>query len=188
MGLAIALAPLERAFGIEAVHVTTMQAISGAGYAGVASYAILDNVIPYIGGGEEEKIETEPRKILGGWNDDRFADAPMKISAQVNRVPTIDGHLMTISAKLRKQASLDDVRAAHRVLHRRAAAPRTSVRAASVRSTSSTRPIARSRASTATASTAWPSPSAASAPAPSSTSASSRSCTTPSAAPPARRF
>ncbi|HUR79462.1 MAG TPA: aspartate-semialdehyde dehydrogenase [Thermoanaerobaculia bacterium] len=112
MGLAIALAPLERAFGVEAVHVTTMQAISGAGYAGVASYAILDNVIPYIGGSEEEKIETEPRKILGRWKDGKFADAPMTISAQVNRVPTIDGHLMTVSAKLRERAGLRDVRAA----------------------------------------------------------------------------
>ena len=112
MGLAIALAPLDRAFGVEAVHVTTMQAISGAGYAGVASYAILDNVIPYIGGGEEEKIESEPRKILGRWADGRFADAPMTISAQVNRVPTIDGHLMTVSAKFREPAELRDVRAA----------------------------------------------------------------------------
>ncbi|MDP9191384.1 MAG: aspartate-semialdehyde dehydrogenase [Acidobacteriota bacterium] len=112
MGMAIALAPIEQQFGIEAVHVTTMQAISGAGYAGVASYAILDNVIPYIGGGEEEKIETEPRKILGTWTDNKFTDAPMKISAQVNRVPTIDGHLMTISASLREKASLDDIRGA----------------------------------------------------------------------------
>jgi aspartate-semialdehyde dehydrogenase len=112
MGLAIALAPLHRAFGIEAVHVTTMQAISGAGYAGVPSYAILDNVIPYIGGGEEEKIEIEPRKILGDWSDGKFTDAPIAISAQVNRVPTIDGHLMTISAKLRHKASFDVIREA----------------------------------------------------------------------------
>lgn len=110
MGLAIALAPIHRAFGLEAVHVTTMQAISGAGYAGVASYAILDNVIPYIGGGEEEKIEAEPRKILGDWANGRFADAPITFSAQVNRVPTIDGHLMTISAKLQHKASLDAIR------------------------------------------------------------------------------
>jgi aspartate-semialdehyde dehydrogenase len=110
MGLAIALAPIHRAFGLEAVHVTTMQAISGAGYAGVASYAILDNVIPYIGGGEEEKIEAEPRKILGDWTNGKFADAPITISAQVNRVPTIDGHLMTVSAKLRHKASLDAIR------------------------------------------------------------------------------
>jgi aspartate-semialdehyde dehydrogenase len=110
MGLAIALAPLERAFGVEAVHVTTMQAISGAGYAGVPSYAILDNVIPYIGGGEEEKIEAEPRKILGAWRDGKFHDASIVISAQVNRVPTIDGHLMTASVKLRGNTSISDVR------------------------------------------------------------------------------
>ncbi|MDQ3281495.1 MAG: aspartate-semialdehyde dehydrogenase [Acidobacteriota bacterium] len=110
MGLAIALAPIHRAFGVDAVHVTTMQAISGAGYAGVPSYAILDNVIPYIGGGEEDKVEIEPRKILGDWSNGRFTDAPMRISAQVNRVPTIDGHLMTVSAKLRERASIDDVR------------------------------------------------------------------------------
>jgi aspartate-semialdehyde dehydrogenase len=101
IGLALAIAPIERRFGIDQLHVTTMQAISGAGYAGVSSYAILDNVIPFIGGGEEEKIETEPRKILGLFKNDRFIDAPFRISAQVNRVPTIDGHLMTISMKLR---------------------------------------------------------------------------------------
>jgi aspartate-semialdehyde dehydrogenase len=111
VGLAMALAPLERAFGIDKVHVTTMQAISGAGYAGVASYAILDNVIPFIGGGEEDKIEKEPRKILGKWSS-KFEDAPMTISAQVNRVPTIDGHLMTISLKLKKNASIEDIRSA----------------------------------------------------------------------------
>jgi aspartate-semialdehyde dehydrogenase len=102
IGLALAIAPIERRFGIDQLHVTTMQAISGAGYAGVSSYAILDNVIPFIGGGEEEKIESEPRKILGRWEDGRFIDAPLRISAQVNRVPTIDGHLMTISLKLRE--------------------------------------------------------------------------------------
>jgi aspartate-semialdehyde dehydrogenase len=100
IGLALAIAPIERRFGIDQLHVTTMQAISGAGYAGVSSYAILDNVIPFIGD-EEEKIETEPRKILGRWEDGRFIDAQFRISAQVNRVPTIDGHLMTISMKLR---------------------------------------------------------------------------------------
>ena len=111
VGLAMALAPLERQFGIEKVQVTTMQAISGAGYAGVASYAILDNVIPFIGGGEEDKIEKEPRKILGRWSSG-FEDAPLTISAQVNRVPTIDGHLMTISLELRNGASIDEIRAA----------------------------------------------------------------------------
>ncbi|HEY3055828.1 MAG TPA: aspartate-semialdehyde dehydrogenase [Thermoanaerobaculia bacterium] len=100
IGLAMAIAPIERLYGIDEIHVTTMQAISGAGYAGVASYAILDNVIPFIGGGEEEKIETEPRKILGRWANGRFENASFRISAQVNRVPTIDGHLMTISLSL----------------------------------------------------------------------------------------
>ncbi|HEX9986751.1 MAG TPA: aspartate-semialdehyde dehydrogenase [Thermoanaerobaculia bacterium] len=99
VGLAMAIAPLHRAWGVEQLHVSTMQAISGAGFAGVASYAILDNVIPYISG-EEEKIETEPRKILGKWEGGRFVDAPFRISAQTNRVATIDGHLMTISLRL----------------------------------------------------------------------------------------
>jgi len=114
VGLAMAIAPIERLYGIEQLHVTTMQAISGAGYAGVASYAILDNVIPYIGGGEEQKIEAEPRKILGRWENDRFVDAPFRISAQVNRVPTIDGHLMTISLGVRNRnvVNLDHVREA----------------------------------------------------------------------------
>jgi len=112
IGLAMALAPLERTFGVDQVHVTTMQAITGAGFSGVDSYAILDNVIPFIGGGEEDKIEKEPRKILGKWDGARHVDAPITISAQVNRVPTIDGHLMTISVKLRNQASIEDVRAA----------------------------------------------------------------------------
>ena len=103
VGLAMAIAPIERAFGIDQMHVTTMQAISGAGFAGVAAYAIVDNVIPFIGGGEEEKIETEPRKILGAWDGERFVDAPFRISAQVNRVPVIDGHSMTISFSLRNR-------------------------------------------------------------------------------------
>jgi len=100
MGLALAIAPIERLIGIDQLHVTTMQAVSGAGYNGVASYAILDNVIPFISG-EEEKIESEPRKILGRWNGESFIDAPIRISAQTNRVPVVDGHLMTISMKLR---------------------------------------------------------------------------------------
>jgi aspartate-semialdehyde dehydrogenase len=110
IGLAMAIAPLERKWGIEQLHTTTMQAISGAGYAGVSSYAILDNVIPYISG-EEEKIETEPRKILGNWENGRFVPAPFRISAQTNRVPVIDGHLMTISLKFRgAKPSLEEIR------------------------------------------------------------------------------
>ncbi|HEX6179057.1 MAG TPA: aspartate-semialdehyde dehydrogenase [Thermoanaerobaculia bacterium] len=102
VGLAMALAPVEKLYGVDQVHVTTMQAISGAGYAGVTSYTILDNVVPYISG-EEDKIESEPRKILGRWDGERFTPASMRISAQVNRVPTIDGHLMTISLSLRNR-------------------------------------------------------------------------------------
>ncbi len=109
VGLAMAIAPIERLYGIDRLHVTTMQAISGAGYSGVASYAILDNVIPYIGGGEEEKIESEPRKILGRWTKEGFENAAFRISAQVNRVPTIDGHLMTISLALRNRDELKKV-------------------------------------------------------------------------------
>lgn len=104
MGLALAIAPIEKKWGIDQLHVTTMQAISGAGYAGVTAYQILDNVIPYISG-EEEKIETEPRKILGRWTGERFEDAPLRISAQTNRVATIDGHLMTISLSLRERGA-----------------------------------------------------------------------------------
>src|SRR5262249_38832539 len=108
MGLALAIAPIERLCGIEQMFVTTMQAVSGAGYNGVASYAILDNVTPYISG-EEEKIESEPQKILGRWDGQRFVPAAMKISAQTNRVPTIDGHLMTIAFGVRRAASREEL-------------------------------------------------------------------------------
>lgn len=111
IGLAIALAPIERAFGVDTVIVTTMQAISGAGYAGVASYAILDNVVPFISG-EEPKVEAEPRKILGSWDGSSFKDAGMTISAQTTRVPTIDGHLMAMSLKTKQRASVDEIRRA----------------------------------------------------------------------------
>lgn len=109
IGLAMAIAPIERLCGIKQLHVTTMQAISGAGYAGVPSYAILDNVIPFIDG-EERKVETEPRKILGSWNGESFTDADFRISAQTNRVPTIDGHLMTISLSVADQVSMAEIR------------------------------------------------------------------------------
>ena len=114
MGLALAIAPIEQRWGIDQLHVTTMQAVSGAGWYGVTSLAILDNVIPYISG-EEEKIEIEPRKILGAWDGERFVYAPMRISAQTNRVPTIDGHLMTISlAVMHDVPSLDEIKDALR--------------------------------------------------------------------------
>ncbi|MEO8218649.1 MAG: aspartate-semialdehyde dehydrogenase [Acidobacteriota bacterium] len=96
VGLTMAIAPIDRLLGISALHVTTMQAISGAGYSGVSSYAILDNVVPFIGD-EEKKIESEPQRILGNWTGQHFQDAVFTISAQANRVAVIDGHLMTIS-------------------------------------------------------------------------------------------
>jgi len=102
--LAMALAPL-RAFGVRRVNVTTMQAVSGAGYPGVPSLDILGNLIPFIGGGEEEKIETETLKILGE------ADTPYSavVSAQVNRVPVIDGHTMTVSLELESRPDVSAV-------------------------------------------------------------------------------
>ncbi len=106
IGLALALAPIERQHGIETVQVTTMQAISGAGYSGVSSFQILDNVVPYISG-EEDKIETEPLKIFGLWEDGAFRDREMTISAQANRVPVIDGHMICISFRY---VNSDDLR------------------------------------------------------------------------------
>ncbi len=86
VGLAMVLAPLHREFGIESCVVTTMQALSGAGYPGVPSLDGLANVIPFIDG-EEEKIEREPKKILGTLTGNRVTDADFPISVSVNRVP-----------------------------------------------------------------------------------------------------
>jgi aspartate-semialdehyde dehydrogenase len=107
--LAMALAPL-RSFGVSRVNVTTMQAVSGAGYPGVPSLDILGNLIPFIGGGEEEKIETETLKILG----DAERRHPAVVSAQVNRVPVIDGHTMTVSVELESRPDVSDVAEAMR--------------------------------------------------------------------------
>jgi aspartate-semialdehyde dehydrogenase len=103
-GLAMALKPLHDAFELEAVHVVTMQALSGAGYPGVPSLDIMDNVIPFIGG-EEAKMELEPLKILGSFAGGEFKYADFKISAACNRVPVLDGHLEAVSVKLKKPAS-----------------------------------------------------------------------------------
>jgi aspartate-semialdehyde dehydrogenase len=112
--LAMALAPLRR-FGVRRVSVTTMQAVSGAGYPGVPSLDIVGNVIPFIGGGEEEKIETETLKILG--EADRFH--PAVVSAQVNRVPVVDGHTMTVSVELEARPDAADVAGALRTFRGR---------------------------------------------------------------------
>lgn len=108
VALAMALAPLERAFGVQAVMVTTMQAISGAGYPGVPSLDIIDNVIPFIGG-EESKVETEPLKILGRFENGTITFAGMKISAQCHRVNVQDGHLLALAVKLKRQATKEEV-------------------------------------------------------------------------------
>lgn len=107
--LVMALKPLQEAFGVRKVLVTTMQAISGAGYPGVPSYDILDNVIPFIGG-EEEKLESETQKMLGAWSESAgFSDAPITVSAHCNRVPTREGHLETASVELGREVGFEEV-------------------------------------------------------------------------------
>jgi aspartate-semialdehyde dehydrogenase len=103
--LATALAPL-RQFALRSVVVSTMQAVSGAGYPGVPSLDILGNVIPFIGG-EEEKVESETLKILGA--DGGRSPHPAVVSAHTNRVPVIDGHTMTVSVDLQEDPELDDL-------------------------------------------------------------------------------
>ena len=104
IGLALALAPLERAFGVVRSHVVTLQALSGAGLAGVASLDAVDNVLPWIAG-EEEKLEAETRKIFGT----RDAPHAQLVSAQCNRVPVIDGHLLSVSVELQRPATHDEL-------------------------------------------------------------------------------
>ncbi len=109
IAMVLALKPLQDAFGINTVIVTTLQALSGAGYPGVPSLDILDNVIPYIGG-EEMKMESETQKLLGTLRDGHFEDARIKVSASCNRVATTDGHLECVSVGLdRKPVSIDEV-------------------------------------------------------------------------------
>ncbi|MGB2589390.1 MAG: aspartate-semialdehyde dehydrogenase [Candidatus Acidiferrum sp.] len=112
-GLVLVLKPLADVFGLEKIFVVTMQAISGAGYPGVASMDIQANVVPFIGG-EEEKMESEPQKLLGKWDGSRFIDAGLGISAHCNRVPVIEGHLESVSLSLKKIACLNEVREALR--------------------------------------------------------------------------
>lgn len=101
-GLAIALKPLHTAFGVKKVFVTTMQAVSGAGYPGVPSLDIMGNVIPYIGG-EEEKMEIEALKLLGEYRNGAFINADIKLSAHCNRVPVTDGHMECVSVEFAKK-------------------------------------------------------------------------------------
>jgi aspartate-semialdehyde dehydrogenase len=111
IGLVMALAPLEQRFGIETVMAVTMQAVSGAGYPGVASLDILGNVIPYIPK-EEEKMEEETRKLLGRLNGSGIVPADFAMSAQCNRVAVEDGHTESVSVKLKKKARPEEIIAA----------------------------------------------------------------------------
>lgn len=106
--LALALAPLHKTFGVTSVVATTMQALSGAGYPGVASLAISDNVLPFVDG-EEEKIERETQKILGKLQDAKIETAPFAVSAQCHRVNVSDGHLAAVRVKLARPAGLEEL-------------------------------------------------------------------------------
>lgn len=111
IGLVLALAPLHQRFGLETVMAVTMQAVSGAGYPGVASLDILGNVIPYIRN-EEEKMEEETLKLLGQMNGAKILPADFAMSAQCNRVAVEDGHTESISVRLKKKAKAEEIIAA----------------------------------------------------------------------------
>lgn len=108
VGLVMPLAPIDRLFKVKRVIVTTMQALSGAGYPGNAAIDMLGNVIPFIGG-EEDKIETEPRKIMGTLSGDQIRFADFAISAHANRVFVEDGHMECASIELEKKAAPEEV-------------------------------------------------------------------------------
>jgi aspartate-semialdehyde dehydrogenase len=111
IGLVLALAPLHRQFQLESVMAVTMQAVSGAGYPGVASLDILGNVVPYIKN-EEEKMEEEAQKLLGTLNGPGVVPAPFALSAQCNRVAVEDGHTESVSVRLKKKATAEEIIAA----------------------------------------------------------------------------
>ena len=113
VGLVCALKPLFDRFDVDAVHVVTMQALSGAGYPGVSSLDALGNVVPYIGG-EEDKVVTEPNKLLGRLTDGRIAPATLRISAQCTRAPVLEGHLEAVSVRFRGEVHAEDVKNALR--------------------------------------------------------------------------
>ena len=108
VGLVMSLAPIERIFGLEKVLMTSMQAVSGAGYPGIPTLDIIGNVIPYIGG-EEEKVERETRKLLGRLVDGRVEMGNFIVSAHCNRVLVEDGHTESISITLRSPAKVEDL-------------------------------------------------------------------------------
>ncbi|MDD4280873.1 MAG: aspartate-semialdehyde dehydrogenase [Candidatus Methanofastidiosa archaeon] len=105
--LVMTLKPLMDAFGIKDVKVATMQAVSGAGFTGVSSMAILDNVIPYIGK-EEQKMEREPKKLLGSFSNDAVSFATFGMTALCTRVPVIDGHTESVFIELERDATEEE--------------------------------------------------------------------------------
>jgi aspartate-semialdehyde dehydrogenase len=107
IALVLALAPLHAAARVRRAVVSTMQASSGAGYPGVPSLDLIDNMIPYIGG-EQDKVETEPRKILGSCDGARVEFAPVVVSAQVHRVPVLDGHMISVNLETEWTLTPDD--------------------------------------------------------------------------------
>ncbi|MDK2789803.1 MAG: aspartate-semialdehyde dehydrogenase [Methanothermococcus sp.] len=109
IGAVITLKPIMDEFGIDLVNITTMQAVSGAGYDGVSSMAILDNLIPYISS-EEEKMESESLKILGGIENNQLLNAEFKIGVSCNRVPVIDGHTESIFVKTKEEVEPEDIK------------------------------------------------------------------------------
>lgn len=116
--LNLALAPLHRDFGIERAVVTTMQALSGASYPGVASLDALDNVVPFIGG-EEEKVVAEVNKVLGTWDGASVVSAGIPMSVHCNRVTVRDGHTETVSLALRGGPAVEDVKSSLRAFRGR---------------------------------------------------------------------
>jgi aspartate-semialdehyde dehydrogenase len=108
IGLVMALKPIEERFGIEQIFVATMQAVSGAGYPGVASMDILGNVVPFIKN-EEEKMQEETLKLLGSLHGDKIVPLPARMSAHCNRVAVEDGHTESVSIKLSKPATREEL-------------------------------------------------------------------------------
>jgi aspartate-semialdehyde dehydrogenase len=109
VGFALPLKPIYDALGIRWVNMTSMQALSGAGYEGVPSMAIVDNLIPYIGG-EEEKCEIEPRKILGKFKSGKVENADFSVLASCNRVAVLDGHMVAVSVGTEKDFTVEEVK------------------------------------------------------------------------------
>ncbi len=152
IGLVLALKPLEERFGIEGLFVTTMQAVSGAGYPGVASLDILGNVVPFIKN-EEEKLEEEVGKLLGKLTGGKVALLDAKVSAHCNRVAVEDGHTECVSIKLRSKATRDEILAAWASLRR--SPGRSCPARRSSRWSSTPVPTGRSRGWTGCAGVAW---------------------------------